>query len=51
MLRDFYFHQHYIYLRNRINEEDRMPSVRTVEEINQKFETLGMFFRDYESEY
>ena len=51
MLRDFYFHQHYIYLKNRLNEEDRMPTVRTVEDINNKFESVGMFFRDYESEY
>ena len=51
MLRDFYYHQHYIYLKHRMNEEDRMPSVKTVEEINKKFDTLGLFFRDYETEY
>ncbi len=28
-----------------------MPTVRTVEDINNKFESVGMFFRDYESEY
>ena len=51
MLRDFYFYQHSIYLKNRMNEEDRMPSVRSVEDINNKFESVGMFFRDYEAEY
>ena len=34
-----------------MGEEDRMPTVRTVEDINHKFETTGMFFRDYEAEY
>jgi hypothetical protein len=34
-----------------MNEEDRMPTVRTVEDINNKFDSVGMFFRDYESEY
>ena len=34
-----------------MGEEDRMPTVRTVEDINGKFESLGMFFRDYEAEY
>jgi hypothetical protein len=38
MLRDFYFHQHYMYLKHRVGEEDRMPNVRSVEEINGKFE-------------
>jgi len=40
-----------MYLKNRMGEEDRMPTVRTVEDINGKFDSIGMFFRDYESEY
>lgn len=51
MLRDFYFHQHYMYLKHRVGEEDRMPNVRSVEEINGKFEQMGLFFRDYDLEY
>ena len=51
MMRDFYYHQHQVYLKNRMGEEDRMPTVRTIEDINGKFDSLGMFFRDYEAEY
>lgn len=28
-----------------------MPSVRSIEEVNGKFESMGMFFRDYDSEF
>ncbi len=51
MMRDFYHYQHQSYLKHRMGEEDRMPTVRTVEDINAKFDSVGMFFRDYESEY
>lgn len=51
MLRDFYFHQYYIFLKHRNSEEDRVPGIRSIEEVNEKFDEIGMFFRDYDQEY
>jgi hypothetical protein len=40
-----------MYLKHRTGEEDRMPNVRSAEEVNAKFDAMGMFFRDYDLEY
>lgn len=32
-------------------EEDRVPGLRSIEEVNHKFEDIGLFFRDYDREY
>lgn len=32
-------------------EEDRVPGLRSIEEVNTKFEEIGLFFRDYDMEY
>ena len=37
-LRDFYKHQYYIYLKYRLGEEDRVPGIRSIEEVNAKFD-------------
>jgi hypothetical protein len=34
MLRDFYSAQFYLYHKNRICEEDRVPGLRSIEEVN-----------------
>ena len=36
-LRDFYRHQQYMYLKYRVGEEDRIPGIRSIEEVNEKF--------------
>ena len=40
-----------MYLKYRLQEEDRVPGIRSIEEVNDKFQRMGLFFRDYESEY
>ena len=36
LLRDFYFHQYSIYRKNRLMEEDRVPGLSRIEEVNVK---------------
>lgn len=32
-------------------EEDRVPSLSRIEEVNEKLDKEGIFFRDYDREY
>jgi hypothetical protein len=51
VLRYFYYHQHYMFHKYRMLEEDRVPGLRSIEEVNMKFDETGLFFRDYDRDY
>ena len=51
MLREFYFWHHWRYRRGRLMEEDRVPGLSRIEEVNEKLTKEGIFFRDYDREY
>ena len=51
VLRDFYYFQHWRYRKGRLMEEDRVPSLARIEEVNDKLDKEGIFFRDYDREY
>ncbi len=34
-----------------MQEEERVPGLRSIEEVNLKFDEKGMFFRDYDDDY
>lgn len=50
ILRDFYSSQYEKYIKYRLGDEERVPGIRSIEEVNDKFAELGLFFRDYDLE-
>lgn len=50
-VRDFYNYHYNIYRKGHMMEEDRVPSLIRIEEVNEKVANTGLLYRDYNREH
>jgi hypothetical protein len=48
LLRNLYSHHHSMYRKSRLMEEDRVPGLIRIEDVNARIAKEGLFFRDYD---